>query len=300
MGIEIVTTVLLAATASPPAGAYDLTTLANVHDEFTTPITATNSDAFLSRAITQESAKIAQFCDRVFQVETVQDFCQPEQDSYPWQTPGGVFALQLRRWPLVSPGTPINFTGNTNSNNSITNVSSTTGLSVGMPIGAADGSLPIGCYIAAISGNTITLGGGVAASSEAGLSLNAGVQVVQYPAVGQPNYLTYGTDYTADAARGWLLRIGNTGAFVKWEAEPTYVVYQGGYTTIPSDLEEACLRLVVARYTARGRDPMLVQQDQPGSLGSRRWWVGKTPGQSGAFPPDIEAILARYRVPSAL
>lgn len=299
MGIEIVTTVLLAATATAPAGAYDLTTLENAHDDLNIPTVNTNDDTFISRIITEQSAKIARFCDRVFQVETVQDYCQLEQDSYPWQVPGGVGALQLRRWPLVN-AIPVGFTGDTHSDGTVDNVSSTVGLSVGMPIGAADGSIATGAYISAINGTTLTLSNGVASSSETALSMTAGLQVVQYPAVGEPNYLVYNTDFTIDPKRGWVLRLGTTGALVKWEAEPTYVVYQAGYATVPYDIEEACLRLVVGRYSARGRDPLLVEQSQPQLLGSRRYWVGKTPGQSGAFPPDIEAVLARYRVPSAI
>jgi hypothetical protein len=66
---------------------------------------------------------------------------------------------------------------------------------------------------------------------------------------------------------------------------------------IPADLEDACLQLITSRFSARGRDPALIQEDLP-NVGSRRWWYGNTPGQTGAFPPDIEAMLDNYRVPT--
>ncbi len=69
-----------------------------------------------------------------------------------------------------------------------------------------------------------------------------------------------------------------------------------GVRATPPDLEEACLRLITGRYHAAGRDPSLVQRDTP-NVGLERWWFGGAPGQSGAFPPDIEALLSNYHVP---
>jgi hypothetical protein len=94
MAFNTITTVKTAATS------YDLTTLANVKDEL--DITSTDDDAWLSRAITQSSKAIANFCNRVFSVETVIDTCLIEQDPYPYQVPGGVRVLQLSRLPIIS------------------------------------------------------------------------------------------------------------------------------------------------------------------------------------------------------
>jgi hypothetical protein len=69
-----------------------------------------------------------------------------------------------------------------------------------------------------------------------------------------------------------------------------------GSKSLPDDLIETCLRLVNARYRAKDRDPALVQLETPG-VGTQRFWVGRTPGQSSAFPPDIEHMLDTYLMP---
>src|ERR1700756_1662640 len=71
--ISPITTVLTPATATAPAGPYDLTDLATVKDELAIPTSDTSKDGFLQRAITQVSAAVAQYCNRVFAVETIQD-----------------------------------------------------------------------------------------------------------------------------------------------------------------------------------------------------------------------------------
>ena len=111
MAIDVFTTVLVPATATPPAGAYDLTDLATIKDEL--KITDTTQDNFLQRGITQISTAISNYCNRVFLVETVQDVLYPNRDAYPYQVPGGVAPLQLSRWPLLGapgPAAPVNLT----------------------------------------------------------------------------------------------------------------------------------------------------------------------------------------------
>lgn len=297
MSVEYVSTVLVAATSTPPVGPYDLTDLTTVHDELSIAIGDVSNDGFLQRAITQASIAICDYCNRVFAVEAVQDLIYIYQDPFPYQVPGGVDPLQLSRWPLVSSGV-VPFTGNTHSSTTVDGIPSTTGLAQGMLVFAADGSLPPGCSIAAAPGsNSITLSA-AAISSETGLSFTTGLQVVQTLAVGDTQTLIYGTDYTIDALRGWLLRLNAfIGVVDRWEAEPVQVQYQAGYASVPASVVDACLRLVTARFRARGRDPMLVEQSQPQSLGSQRYWVGAQPGQKGAFGPEIQSLLDPYRVP---
>lgn len=295
MAVEVITTVLVAATSTPPAGPYDLTDLNTVHDELSVKDGDTSNDAFLSRAITQSSIAIANYCNRVFQVEAVQDQIFIQQDPFPWQVPGGVYPLQLSRWPLVN-STPVSFTGNTHGTEDVDGIASTAGITAGALVFAADGSIPAGTTVATVSANSITLSQ-PASSSETGLSLTVGLQVVQTLAAGDTQTLVYGTDFTVDPVRGWLIRLNSwTGVSEKWESEPVTVQYQGGYADIPDDLVDACLRLVTARFTARGRDPMIVERSQP-TLGSTRYWVGPTPGQKGAFAPEILSLIEHYRVP---
>jgi len=103
--------------------------------------------------------------------------------------------------------------------------------------------------------------------------------------------------FQADFERGWLTRLDPyTGYPTNWNPVLTTAVYSAGYKTIPADLVDATLRLVTARYAARGRDPLIMSQDQPG-LGTQRYWVGGMPGVKGAFPQEIAALLDLYRVP---
>lgn len=297
MSVSIITSVLVAARASPRGKPYDLTDIATVHDELNIAVANTENDPFLLRAITQASTTISKYCNRVFSVEALQDLIYIQQDPYPWQVPGGLYPLQLSRWPLVNSNV-VAFTGNTHGTNVIDGIASTTGLTIGMLVFAADGSIPAGTTIQttpAASSITLTQ---AATSSETALSFTTGVQVVQELSVGDTQTLVYGTDFTIDPKQGWLIRLDKwTGVSVKWEAEPVTVQYQAGYSTIPADLVDACLRLVTSRYTARGRDPTLVQRDQP-QLGTTRYWVGTAPGQTGAFAPEILGLIEPYRVPS--
>ena len=177
MTVQVITTVLVPATATAPAGPYDLTDLPTVHDEIPIPTQDTSNDAFLQRAITQTSLAIKKYCNRVFQVEAVQDLCYIEQDPYPYQVPGGFNPLQLSRWPLVNTNV-VSFSGNTHSNETVDGIASTSGLSQGSLVFAADGSLPAGTTISAIAANSVTLSN-PAASTETGLSFTTGLQVVQ-------------------------------------------------------------------------------------------------------------------------
>jgi hypothetical protein len=296
MAVEIISTVLVAATSTAPAGPYDLTDLATVHDELNIVSNDTSNDPFLQRAITQASTAIANYCNRVFVVEVLQDQCFIQQDPYPYQVPGGVDPLQLSRWPLANTNV-VCFTGNTHFTTTVDGIASTAGLTPGLLVFAADGSVSPGVKIATVSANSITLSQ-YTTSSETALSFTTGVQVIQTLSVGDPQMLVYGTDFTIDAARGWLIRLNSwTGISVPWEAEPVTIQYQAGYATIPYDLAEACLRLVTARFSARGRDPMLMEQTQAQALGSQRYWVGTSPGQRGAFAPEIECLFEPYRTP---
>ena len=223
MGLRIVSTVLV------PAASYDLTTLATIKDDLAIPAADTSSDTTLARFITEQSALVAQYCNRVFPVETVRDTFFLDRDPYPYQVAGMQSDLQLTRWPVV-----------------------------------------------------------------------AVTSVVETIALGITNTLTEGTDFITDPANGWLTRLDpNTGAPAGWSPNQYTVQYQAGLTNPPADLEMAVLRLVTARFKARGRDPSLRSQGEPG-VGQEQYWVGAMPGQTGPFPPDISAVLEKYRVPTAV
>jgi hypothetical protein len=216
---DIVTTVLT------PATSYDLVDLATVKDELSIPPTACDKDAFLQRAISQVSFDIAQYCDRVFPLETVQDIIYPHRHhTYPRPAPGGIAPLQLARWPIVVVAWATLF----------------------------------------------------------------------FP----PNDITMvdGVDFFTKPDQGQLVRLDGAGNPRSWDAVPISVIYDAGYSPIPADIAGIALRLVTMRTYNRGRDPSIMQQDQPG-LGSVRYWAGSMPGMSGPFPQEIAASLDGYRQP---
>lgn len=296
MAVEIITTVLVPATASAPANPYDLTDLDTVRDELSIAEDDTSNNAFLSRAITQASRSIANYCNRVFSVEALQDLVYIQQDPYPYQVPGGVYPLQLSRWPIVNSGV-VAFIGNTHGSIVVDGIASTVGITTGMLVFATDGSVPAGTTVASVGPKSLILSQ-AANGSTTGLSMTTGVQVVQTLGTGDTRLLVYGTDFTVDAKRGWLIRLNAwTAVSERWEAEPVTIQYQAGYSPIPDDLVDATLRLVTARFRMRGRDPTVVERNQGQLVGSERYWVGTPPGQKGAFAPEITALIDQYRVP---
>lgn len=297
MSVDIISTVLVAATAAAPADPYDLVTLAIARDELGIPAADTSNDTFLQRAITQSSSAIAKYCNRVFTVEVIEDQIFVQLDAYPYQVPGGVHPLRLSRWPLVDSAA-VSFTGNTHANSTVVDgIASTVGIDEGMLVFAADGSIPAGAKVAQVSPKSLILDQAATATGTA-VSLNTGLQVVQTTSATSTSTLTAGTDFAIDAKLGALIRLStSTGAAVRWEAGLTTVRYQAGFEAAPADLQDACLRLVTARFRARGRDPSLVERTQGPQLGTERFWVGTTPGQTGALPPEITALIDQYRVP---
>lgn len=97
MSAEVITTVVTPATATPPAGPYDLATLATVKIEL--GISGTQNDTQLSRYISAASLAIAQFCNRVLVPETVADRFDMKPARLQF---GGEKALQSSRWPIIS------------------------------------------------------------------------------------------------------------------------------------------------------------------------------------------------------
>ena len=81
----------------------DLTTLATIKDEL--GVADNTTDARLSRYITEASGMIAEYCNRVFAIETVTETVRngPRRSyslSNPWQ--GQQQALILQRYPIVN------------------------------------------------------------------------------------------------------------------------------------------------------------------------------------------------------
>ena len=113
----------------------------------------------------------------------------------------------------------------------------------------------------------------------------------------QSSSLAEGVDFIANQKNGQLSRLFPDGCEREWPALPIIVQYQAGFSTIPSDLQDAAIRLVAFRWHSRGRDPSVKQENIPGAY-QAEYWYGTGPGAPFDMPADIAAMLARnYRVP---
>ena len=83
-----------------PALSYDLVTLADLKTLL--GVTATTDDAYYTRVIKQASREVAQYCNRVFAVETLKTIFYPVRDGLPNVLASGVGVLQLPRYPVPS------------------------------------------------------------------------------------------------------------------------------------------------------------------------------------------------------
>lgn len=106
--------------------------------------------------------------------------------------------------------------------------------------------------------------------------------------------LVENTDFTRDAEKGQLIRLDSNGYPRHWPIYPVVAIYVGGYATIPTDIADAVVRMVRARWNARS-DPYLKEENIPG-VREAQWWI-PTGADAGNMPPDVEDILNNYRVP---
>lgn len=288
-----------------------LVTLATARDELDiTDPADTSNDARLTRFINEISASIANYCNRVFGLATWQDVFRPSRGVWGEGVREANNPLKLTKRPISTA--TVSFSGNTHSSLLIDGIVSTQGITSGMPIYGA--GIPLGATVSNVMPSAILLSAAATATASA-VTLGVGVSVVETIS-GVDTQLVAGTDFEID--RGSMLS-GDEGASLiyrldlqgrprTWCADKVTVAYQAGYAlpndangegvpVMPLDLQTVCLLMVTARFRARGRDPMLVEQTQGQMVGTQRYWVGGTPGQKGAFPPEIASILDNYRTP---
>jgi hypothetical protein len=217
---NVITTVVTAATS------IALTDLATVKSDWN--IATDDDDDFVTRSITRCSRAAANFCNRTFAIETVQDQIALRRDPWPRMTHERPEILQLTRWPIVA----------------VTSVT-------------VDGTA-----------------------------------------------LVAGTDFMVDQTNGQLQRLNAYGAMTPWTGETIIIVYSAGYVlpgqsavagaqNLPDDIQDAVSRMVYTRYAERQRDP-LVKSEQVDGVGRTDYIV---PSGDGNLSPDVEDILANYRIP---
>jgi hypothetical protein len=105
--------------------------------------------------------------------------------------------------------------------------------------------------------------------------------------------LTVTDDYLVNSANGQLTRV-NSGLPSRWLELGVTVVYSSGFATVPADLEDAVIRMVTQRYSAKGRDATLKQENIPG-VREATYWIA-TGDEAGNITPDVADLLDRYRM----
>src|SRR5271167_424383 len=188
-----------------------LTSLGNVKDELDIPLTDTSNDTRLTRWITEESAAISRYCNRIFGLATWQDEFRPQHGVRGEGTKAAVNPLKLTKFPLAAGA--VLFSGNTQQNNLyITGIPSTAGLYAGMPVfgaGVQDlqsnssspppvfgAGIPVGTTISTVNPSSIVLSK-LCSVAQTGLSFTAGL-CVQETIAGQTSQLIAGTDFEVD------------------------------------------------------------------------------------------------------
>lgn len=103
-----------------------------------------------------------------------------------------------------------------------------------------------------------------------------------------------------DAAAGIVRRTDAAGDAALWESGKIVITYTAGWlmpgeagADLPAAIEAAAVELIGSFRSARGRDP-LVRQENVDGLGSLSYWV-QSPAEAGELPPAVVTKLAPYR-----
>jgi hypothetical protein len=335
MAAQIITAVVAPAAGLFQGGQpYDLVDLPTVKDEFTIPSGV--SDAFLQRSITQVSTEAALFCNRVFPVETLLDQIWLQRDAYPQVVTGGLNPLQLSRWPITSAASLAGLApplapalasisgGALAASNYFVRITYLT--KIGETPGSAESNLLVAAnsllqvpspaldaaglatgwnvYVATASGKEFLQNSTPIAIGTAWIEAATGLLIQGTPisnavsVVENSIPLAEGVDFQVDRTIGQLIRFDTNGWPRKWPALPITVTYATGFAVIPPDLQKGVLKLIKLAVMSRDRDPALRQENIGGAY-EAAYWFASGPGQAtGDLPPDVEAILERYRVPN--
>ena len=127
---------------------------------------------------------------------------------------------------------------------------------------------------------------------------NGSVVITNAPDSATPVTLIEGLDYRVDTARGQITRLDPSSLYARnWPGYPLLIQYVAGFNPVPDDIQDACIRLVKARWFARQRDPM-VRQENISGVAEISYWFGNGPGSSASnMPPDVAGLLSNYREP---
>ena len=112
--------------------------------------------------------------------------------------------------------------------------------------------------------------------------------------------LVAGGEYRIDPDAGMIYRLDSSGYPSHWEfCKSSIVVYAGGYkmpgeegSNLPPSLEAACIELVSSFWSARGRDPTVKSEENPG-VARFEYWVGAI-GAVGDLPPGVMSKITPF------
>jgi hypothetical protein len=294
-----VTTSVLARAAS-----YNLTALAAIKDELALKAADTANDSWLTARIAGVSLDIATHCNRVFAPELAEDLYDVQRRRY--QAPVCVRTLQLSRWPVLSVlSVVLSDLGSGLTQALLENTDFRVDYATGelRRLDAATGRIT--AWEAMVITAQYTAGFGQFYAGETHTVPATPYQVTVTNAAGFscPQAVAY-------ASGALLALVTGTPSAGQYNVNPASGLYTfaaadaGEVLTFayavfvpPPDLVEIVLRLLTARFKAKGRDPALMQQDTAG-VGTQRFWIGAQSGQDGPFPPDVEADLNHYRLPA--
>jgi hypothetical protein len=307
----------------------DLTTLTSVKNIIGIAATCTDEDNMIRAMIPMVSALITESLGRQFLLAS--NAANPITEVY---SGTGTSFLNLKHWPVQQPI----YTGNVTQNSlTITNLQSVNYLYVGQPVAGL--GIPGGAIIASIAtspNNQVTLTGinGVnvtPSQTTVGAPILFGVSVFiddngywrsasgAFPATNQQ---TMGSDYAladtgidGSSRSGRLIRINQVWdqlwASGQWWLSPLpipgmgniLVTYTGGFTSLPADIEWACIRCITKARGTRAYGDMIHDfkfEDTSFTLeGGERG--GQLKGgllsafRLGLLDADVAPVLARYR-----
>lgn len=137
-------------------------------------------------------------------------------------------------------------------------------------------------------------------SAVAGAALPQAILVIENTSVNNalnvPSALIEGIDFTADREVGQLVRLSSNGMPCHWPSSPILLQYTAGYALASlTDAQDAIVKMVEGRWFARGRDPLLKQENVAGAY-EANYWVSSIMDK-GAMTPEVTSLLDAYRVP---
>lgn len=111
------------------------------------------------------------------------------------------------------------------------------------------------------------------------------------------------SEYRLDGETGRLFRLDSSGYPCGWSFSKLLIIaYTGGYilpgeadADLPSTIEGVTVELLTSFWLSRGRDPNVMEEENPG-VSRFRYWVGAT-GDAEQLPPNVQAKVELMRRP---